>query len=1525
MRRRHLVVLVSACTLLGLVFVFAASIGIGVNTRAGREQIRVLVQQQLGGRVRGHVYVGNVSGGLLTGLTIDSLEIRGLDDSLFLSTGQVTLQYNPRDLMDRRLLLRQVEVEHPVVRIQQYPQGDWSHQRIFRRGPSTRPSVPGRGFGDFVILDSVTVKNASFILVRRWAPNDTLRGAAREKTIAAALADTMREIRRAGNGAFTHVYRWTQVSGFLPHVRLAHPDSGRFGREFSFERGKLEEQEPPFSFRNVHGRVRHLGDSMFIDMPHFDLPASTGSMRGKVWWGNSLPTRWDLRIKGDSVSLKDVAWVYATLPRTGSGRTDLHIHNSADNLNVMEYALTNLDARSTRSRLIGNMTFAVGNPVLHVKDVDLRGAPINFDLVRTLAGGPLPVDWQGDIVGWARGPGGPLTRFVLDSSAATFRDAHVPGAVSRFTGRGELDILFPAFTVFHGFDVSSSLLDLRTLEYLFPDFARIGGTMDGSARLDSSWMDVRFSNADVNHRNGPGDPSRFTGSGRVTYGETFMTYDVSLVAQPLSLVHFSRAYELGLKGLFTGPITAKGTTENLRLTADLTGPGGRMTYDGTVDADPLTVAAHGQGRVETLELSQLIDREKAPVGWITGDYQLDVVGDTNDLGTLRGNAAFQLERSRFGGVQLFASRIAARFDDRRMFVDTLRLESTAAVVDGSGAIGLAADRVDSIAYTVTVDSLGGLREYLTPLLPSKDSLAAPDSLSGALSVQGVLSGSVRSFRLAGHMTGSNMVLRKDAGREVNATFDIADPFVAPTGTLAYRSRALQFGGAALDSLGIALRLNEGKTGAFSIGARSGNNVTLELQGEFARVDTSMLVTLRSLQLAADKSRWLLAGPSDIRTAGRAVSIDSLVLLDNRGGRISLGGAMPDTGRARFLLRADSVALGDISMVAQLRSPLSGWANVAAAGAGTSLAPVINVDARLSNVAYGNLTLESVRLRANYAAQRAQVQMDLTRGETTVLQAQGSLPIELRYFGARLLDDSIQASVKTNDATLDIAQVLVPGLRDATGKLVATMEIGGTWRHPDVTGALSVENGEATIEQLGIRLKGIHVDLGLFGHADSLAIRRMVGWSGATAADSISVSGYVAYRDFADPLLNLRIDAKSFHAIDKRTLARLNVSTEAGGITLDGRRSATSVSGGVFVESGQVYLPDPQLARKQGVDVRTQFADTASFGRTVMVEQANIFQTLALNGVRVRLGEEVSLRSPEADIRLSGSLVVRSIPVRIPSITIGGADTVRYQAVLDGTLFADRGTYTLKLLEFAQREFQVENGGTILFYPFVDLSPTLNISAMHVVKRANQSDLHIRVRLTGPLYPNPIVTLESGETFPMSSTDMVSYLIFGLPSAALGDEETRTAQLALQTLNPTTYVAGVLGSQVGRLIGLESFQIRPGAFDAGSFGKNGQSGDALRYLLYTTRLSGEVQVSENVFVSLSAGLCTLDRSGASNGTELDALGLSGKLEYRFSESTALKAGREPPASSLTCGRSVTGRAFIPTPSQWGLSLFKSWRF
>lgn len=657
------------------------------------------------------------------------------------------------------------------------------------------------------------------------------------------------------------------------------------------------------------------------------------------------------------------------------------------------------------------------------------------------------------------------------------------------------------------------------------------------------------------------------------------------------------------------------------------------------------------------------------------------------------------------------------------------------------------------------------------------------------------------------------------------------------------------------------------------------------------------------------------------------ALDSLVLANGRGGRVSLEARVPRTGntvgRARLFFRADSVPLYDVGRIAQLRKSLSGIGFVTAQGAGTTTSPVMNLQANLRELRYGGVSLEGVTATAAYANRRATVALDLARGGRTAIIARGSLPLELSYFGARTLQDSLRATIRTDSASFEVVEAFIPGLRDAKGTLVANLDIVGTWEHPDIAGGLRVQNGAVFVDSLGIQLQGVDVDLQVFGHADSLAVRSMRAWSGAGPANAVALTGYVTYRDMSNPYVALKLGAREFHAMDRRSQARLDISTARDSLRLTGHLRGASLRGGLIVDRGTVYLPDPELARKQA-DWTTSFRDTTTTGVSSGTT-SRLLESIIIDGVQVTLGDEVWLRSAEANIKLGGTLNVQRRPKRGVALAFGSLETdTVFVPTLDGVLLAERGTYTLGL-GLVRREFQVE-GGTITFFGATELPPELNISALHTVRTVNANDLRIRVRLSGPLYPNPIVTLESAESFALSQSDLVSYLIFGQPNFELGNESRGYVQLAAQTLFPSAQT--LLSSQLRTLVGsaADFLQLRPGTADAGeALNENNPNafGTFLEDFFWTSRLGGEKQITDNLFVSLSTGLCPFDPGRSGDSQDLFLKGLSGKIEYRLSRDASIKAGKEP--STGVCRTSGSLGRVVEAPSQWGLSLFKSWRF
>ena len=353
--------------------------------------------------------------------------------------GRLRVAYDIRDIMDRRLHLRSLDVSRPVVVLRQHEDWSWNFKRVFSKGGPSTPKGPERGFGDYVVIDSAHLHSANVRLTMPWHPDDSLHGAQRDSAVRMNLARDDHEIRRARERLHAELpldqHRTRRCR------TCASPIPIRAARLFLVDTLHAVETVPTVRWRNVSAARPHAR-RFGVDQrsPHFDLPGSTGRAEGKIVWGSDLPVRYAIRVWGDSVSLKDVAWVYPTLPRTGGGKMVLDIRNER-NLHQLDYALTDMDVRTTKSRLVGDMTFETGGPVLTVHDVTLKADPVDFDLLRTLNGKPFPADWQGKLTGTVTARGGPLTNFFVDAADVTFRDAHVPGAVSHLTGHGELDIL----------------------------------------------------------------------------------------------------------------------------------------------------------------------------------------------------------------------------------------------------------------------------------------------------------------------------------------------------------------------------------------------------------------------------------------------------------------------------------------------------------------------------------------------------------------------------------------------------------------------------------------------------------------------------------------------------------------------------------------------------------------------------------------------------------------------------------------------------------------------------------------------------------------------------------------------------------------------------------------------------------------------------------------------------------------------------------------------------------------------------
>ena len=1534
MARPRTIVFTAAGLLFGLLLVALGAVAGLTQTERGRAVLRRAALPVLRAAIPGELYVGAIGGNLFTTLTIDSLDLTTPDGTPFLRSGPIRLEYDVRDLLARRIVVRRAELERTMVHLVDYGNDDWNWMRALRRArPTAAAPRTERGFGDFIRVDSAIVREANVAMVEAWRPPDSLRGARRDSAIAYNLARRDLEVRRDGD-RLVKIRRWMRLNAFVGPSRIRHPDTA--GMAFAVRRLDAVENDPPFWFRNVSASVRLLKDSLWVDSARLHLPRSGGTASGKLVWGSGLPMRWDVRIRGDSVAFSDIAWIDPVLPHVGGGRTELHIRNDPRNLRVMEYVITNMDAKALRSRLRGRMTFGVGDTLLRITDVGLDLQPLHTDLLRWMNAEPFPYDWRGAITGRVDARGGRVTDFRLDQARLAYADEHVPGAITRGTLQGVLDVYEPAFAVFKGARLELEQLDLRTPRYVNPLFAELNGLVSGTTVLDSVWTDVRFSQGQFVHADGPGDSTRINGRGRVTLLEQSTAFDVDLNAAPMSFTTMARSYpSLPLRGLAVGPIRAVGTVEDFQLSTALAGAGGELAFNGTMDAFEPDFRAQGTMRLTGVDLRTLLADTLLPVTSLSLDAELDLRGES--LATLAGRARAELaERSsRVGDVPIYAGTAALRFGDERLYVDSLAVESAAFRTLASGALGLTAAGRDTLRVRLDADSLGGMRGLLRAFGRATATSTAegtePVALTGALSARAVIAGSLDTLDAAGvHVDLVADAREARVGTAVaarstlTATLDDALRQVHGEGRLSLDS--VRVGSAGAESIVAEATFADALPSRFSVDVRTEAEATVRVEGGASRRGDSTRVLVDRLDVrtpfaarAPDAARLVdsatsgfsLAWPVQLTLDGRGGGVlDSLRWEHVAGGFVALRGRLDADGAVDGTFTADRVPLADLGILARPSSTWSGTLSATARLTGQREAPSVQGTVGLREARFGDLRLGRLDATSRYADRRLSADLALVVDGAPALTASASLPMDLALVRGRrrLLEEPLGGRITSSGVDLRLLESILPSLQDGVGRLDTDIRLAGSWERPRLNGQLSLAGGALTLADLGVRLRDVTADVRLGG--DTIAIRRLTARSGASRGDTLSLTGTVNIAEVANPVFDLRLAASGFLAMDRARQATLALTTVRP-ITLRGPRRNAVLEGGARIDRGRLFLNT--FSQRRGLDLTGDLdvIDTSAVRMDAVLATAPtaIVQGLTLDNVRIDIGDDVWLRSPEANIKLGGGLrVTRSLDPRDGLARLALADSLTVQ----------RGTYQLNL-GLARPTFDVERG-TIRFFGDPDLDPALDIAALHVVRQqrpnSNRQDVRIRVQMGGTLN-QPTLTLSSADNPPLPESDMLSYLVTGEPAYALFGtpyaEQGATLALRLAGSYLSSRLAG------GRF---DLVQVEPTALNPGEASNLRQSGLGI---LAATRIGVGGQLGQRTFLSVTTGLCGLapQSSGAADPLSLFAQGLGVKLERQFDRRFSAARGVEPGSSAQTCGRPGASRTFQQTPPQFGFDLFRRW--
>jgi autotransporter translocation and assembly factor TamB len=382
-----------------------------------------------------------------------------------------------------------------------------------------------------------------------------------------------------------------------------------------------------------------------------------------------------------------------------------------------------------------------------------------------------------------------------------------------------------------------------------------------------------------------------------------------------------------------------------------------------------------------------------------------------------------------------------------------------------------------------------------------------------------------------------------------------------------------------------------------------------------------------------------------------------------------------------------------------------------------------------------------------------------------------------------------------------------------------------------------------------------------------------------------LTGYMRLERLTKPILALNITTSEFKALDLRGYLNL---TASGRVALTGPVFGAILTGRGTVTEGVLHFADLVNKRVVNLDepwvqdlIDTSLIRTQRLGPEF---QSLFFDSLQIRNLQLTMGEDVWLRSSEANIQLTGSVTVNK---------------ARSNYILSGTLQAPRGTYRL-VIGPVTREFIVQQG-TVQYFGTPDLDAALDIEARHIVHPlpgpGQPPEITVIAHIGGTLRL-PRLTLQA-EHADYSQAELIAYLISGRPSVDLSGSQGAYVRSVAASL-----VAGELERTVVSDLGvpLDYFEIRPGDPN------NPFSG---------AQLAAGWAIGAKTFLVLNAGFCQGSRQTSRFTNSLGAT-----LQFRFSPEWRTEASFEPVRNC------AVGELYLNTttiPRQVGFDVFWERRY
>ena len=653
------------------------------------------------------------------------------------------------------------------------------------------------------------------------------------------------------------------------------------------------------------------------------------------------------------------------------------------------------------------------------------------------------------------------------------------------------------------------------------------------------------------------------------------------------------------------------------------------------------------------------------------------------------------------------------------------------------------------------------------------------------------------------------------------------------------------------------------------------------------------VELEELALRFDDVRWLLEEPAVVDWDPSAIRVRNFALARSEGDsmRLRADGVIPREGEAEFDLQIRRLDLTRLSRLIQVEDDgVGGRMDVDLRLRGTAAEPVATGFVAVDSLRYRNVLLTRAEGDVEYDDRRASGTVQAWRGELLAARLEGGYPLDvsLEAMGVEVPSEPMDLRAIVDSFPLAGLSTVVQTMEDVEGTVSGEVQVGGAPDDMDASGSLRVQGGAFTLAALGIRPRGVTGTIALEGTSTARVDLR------ARSLGEMTIQGTMGLSSPTNPELDLEITAAGFQAIDRRDLqARLG-----GDLSLTGTYERPVITGSARVDEGVLRIEEFE----RGADVidlsDPRFFDVVDTSFVSMDPAIQPAQNPFLQNLRVQVDLRVQrntwLRSQTMNVEMGGDLVINW-------------NRNTGDLVLTGELNAIRGTYSLY-----GRQFQVQEGA-VEFVGTPGLNPNLGIQAVARMRTQQREPLNIVANVTGTLQ-EPRVTLTSDAQPSIAQSDLVSYLIFGQPSYALGSSQTQVFRRAVGAAS--SVALGALGSVVQETgLGIDYVSVTQEA----SFGDEGSGTLAgVGGAVGSTQVELGQYLTEDIFVSAIFRPLTGVGQGDDNRNPWRGV----RAEWQLGDVWTLEGFFEDRFTRETVSFGALGEDFAEI---YGLFLYREWGY